>query len=109
MKNKIYFTLILLYFLPHPIMQSFINKAGQEIQRTQCQVYTRVMGYLRPVNNYNTGKKSEFYSRKYIDESKTMNSEFTKKFSNLQTNSMYNVTDEYQSVNFVGCGCVAAA
>lgn len=40
------------------------------IKRTPCQVYTRVMGYLRPVSHYNIGKKSEFYSRKTFLEEK---------------------------------------
>lgn len=59
---------------------TFYNKDGKEIQRTPCQVYTRVMGYLRPVSHYNIGKKSEFYSRKYFDEQKIANSEFLQKF-----------------------------
>lgn len=62
-------------------MQTFHNKEGQEIQRTPCQVYTRVMGYLRPVSHYNIWKKSEFYSRKYFDEQKSSNSEFVRKFA----------------------------
>lgn len=49
-------------------------------KRTVCQVFTRVMWYLRPVENYNIGKKSEFYSRKYFDENKVDNSEFLRKF-----------------------------
>lgn len=40
----------------------------KEIKRTPCQVYTRVMGYLRPISAYNVWKKSEFYSRKYFKE-----------------------------------------
>ena len=32
-------------------------------KRTPCEVFTRVMWYIRPVSAYNTGKKSEFYSR----------------------------------------------
>ncbi|HCB52204.1 TPA: hypothetical protein DEP21_06675 [Patescibacteria group bacterium] len=86
-------------------MQTFYNKEGQEIKRTPCQVYTRVMGYLRPVSHYNTGKKSEFYSRKYFNEAKTANSEFVRQFSN-PTNS-YDIVSEYQEVKFVGCGCPA--
>lgn len=60
---------------------TFYNKQGKEIERTPCQVYTRVMWYLRPVSHYNTGKKSEFYSRKYFDEQKSTNSEFVRKFA----------------------------
>lgn len=35
-------------------------------QRTKCEIWTRVMGYHRPVSQYNLGKKSEFYSRTYF-------------------------------------------
>lgn len=31
--------------------------------RQECEVWTRVMGYHRPVSEFNKGKKSEFYSR----------------------------------------------
>lgn len=58
----------------------FYNKKGEAIERTPCQIYTRVMGYLRPVSAYNIWKKSEFYSRKYFDEQKTSNSEFIRKY-----------------------------
>ena len=60
---------------------TFVNKDWKEISRTPCEVYTRVMGYLRPVSNYNVWKKSEFYSRKYFDEKKVDNSEYLRKFS----------------------------
>ena len=32
-------------------------------QRVRCEVWTRVMGYYRPVSFYNTGKKGEFHER----------------------------------------------
>ena len=54
-------------------------------KRTPCEVYTRVIGYLRPVSAYNTGKKSEFYSRKYFDEEKIDNSAFISKYSKQWT------------------------
>jgi len=59
---------------------------AKEIERTAegrvpCEVYTRVMGYIRPVSWYNPGKRTEFYSRKYFDEQKLDNSEFIRKFS----------------------------
>jgi len=44
----------------------FINEDGQEVERTRCEIYTRVMGYHRPVTSFNTWKKSEFYSRNYF-------------------------------------------
>lgn len=49
-------------------------------KRTPCEIYTRVMGYIRPVSAYNEGKKSEFYSRKTFNEKKIDNSKFIKKF-----------------------------
>lgn len=32
----------------------------------QTEVYSRVVGYLRPVSNWNDGKKEEFKNRKYL-------------------------------------------
>ena len=59
----------------------FIDKNWVEQQRQPCAVYTRVMGYMRPVSRFNVGKKSEFYSRKYFNEEKSRNSEFIRKYS----------------------------
>ncbi|WP_457597097.1 anaerobic ribonucleoside-triphosphate reductase [Hydrogenimonas sp.] len=33
-------------------------------RRTRCVVYTRVMGYHRPVESFNIGKKGEHRQRK---------------------------------------------
>ncbi len=35
-----------------------------ERKRTRCEVYSRVVGYLRPVNQWNDGKQAEFEDRK---------------------------------------------
>lgn len=32
--------------------------------RTKCEVYSRVVGYLRPVEQWNNGKRAEFCDRK---------------------------------------------
>lgn len=37
-------------------------------ERQRCEVWTRVMGYHRPVSSFNTGKKGEFHERTYFDE-----------------------------------------
>ena len=29
-----------------------------------CEIYSRIVGYLRPVQNYNPGKKEEYMMRK---------------------------------------------
>jgi hypothetical protein len=35
-----------------------------EAKRQPCEVYTRVTGYLRPVQQFNDGKQAEFEQRK---------------------------------------------
>lgn len=49
-------------------MDHFIDTDGKKVMRTRCEIYTRVMGYYRPVTQFNNGKKSEFYTRKYFNE-----------------------------------------
>lgn len=41
-----------------------------EDERTRCEVWTRVMGYHRPVQYFNPGKKSEHRERRQFLESK---------------------------------------
>ena len=36
----------------------------KEMQRTKCEVFSRIVGYLRPVVQWNPGKASEFADRK---------------------------------------------
>jgi anaerobic ribonucleoside-triphosphate reductase len=36
--------------------------------KEKCEVYSRVVGYLRPVNQWNDGKQAEFQKRKTFDE-----------------------------------------
>lgn len=43
---------------------------ANEDKRTKCVVYTRVMGYHRPVESFNLGKKGEHIERKKFVESK---------------------------------------
>ena len=45
-----------------------------DAERTPCEIWTRVMGYHRPVSQWNKGKKSEFKERKYFSETVTLNS-----------------------------------
>jgi len=37
-------------------------------QRQRCEVYSRVVGYIRPVAQWNKGKKAEWNSRKTFVE-----------------------------------------
>ncbi|OGA51994.1 MAG: hypothetical protein A3F74_23610 [Betaproteobacteria bacterium RIFCSPLOWO2_12_FULL_62_58] len=39
-------------------------------ERQRCEVWTRVMGYHRPVSSFNIGKKGEFHERQFFEESR---------------------------------------
>ncbi len=41
-----------------------------ENKRTKCTIYTRVMGYHRPIESFNIGKKGEHEQRSYFMEIK---------------------------------------
>ena len=42
----------------------------QDEERQECEIWTRVMGYYRPVSEFNIGKKSEHYERTFFTEKK---------------------------------------
>lgn len=44
---------------------------SQEKKRQKCEVYSRVVGYLRPVEQWNDGKQEEFSQRKEYAGEKT--------------------------------------
>ena len=46
------------------------KKEDLENKRTRCEVYSRVVGYLRPVNQWNRGKRQEFSDRKMFKQEK---------------------------------------
>lgn len=46
---------------PHTIQLS-------DDERQPCEVWTRVMGYHRPMSSFNIGKKGEFHERRYFTE-----------------------------------------
>lgn len=52
-------------------MEQNIQKVEQNIQkrRTECEVYSRSVGYLRPVSQWNKGKKQEFKERRTFQAS----------------------------------------
>jgi len=43
----------------------------QDSERTRCEVWTRVMGYHRPVSAFNAGKLTEHKQRRYFIEYRT--------------------------------------
>ena len=40
----------------------------KDAERTRCEVWTRVMGYHRPVSEFNPGKKGEHHERTHFIE-----------------------------------------
>lgn len=59
-------------------MQSTLKNSAKNVatmvladhKRTRCEIWTRVMGYHRPVSSFNTGKKGEFNERIFFIEPK---------------------------------------
>lgn len=52
-------------------MSELIDATGKPIpdsQRTRCETWSRVMGYLRPKSEWNAGKRSEDAERKHFKE-----------------------------------------
>jgi hypothetical protein len=39
-------------------------------ERQRCEIWTRVMGYHRPVASFNIGKQGEFHERQYFSEAR---------------------------------------
>ena len=37
--------------------------AEKKLKKVRCEVYSRIVGYLRPVQNWNDGKRQEFKDR----------------------------------------------
>lgn len=39
-------------------------------ERQRCEIWTRVMGYHRPVASFNIGKQGEFHERRHFSEAR---------------------------------------
>ncbi len=57
--------------------------------RTRCEVYSRVVGYLRPVDQWNEGKQAEFAERE----------EYVIKPVPAQVNATNEIAEEIKAVN----------
>ena len=42
--------------------------APKKLERQKCEVYSRVVGYIRPISQWNDGKKAEYCDRKEYDK-----------------------------------------
>ena len=45
----------------------FVEQEKAKFKRTRCEVYSRVVGFLSPVSQWNVGKRQEFKDRKTFD------------------------------------------
>jgi hypothetical protein len=50
----------------HRVLESPVTLTDDE--RQPCEVWTRVMGYHRPVASFNIGKKGEHHERRFFRE-----------------------------------------
>ena len=50
---------------------------SMQAKRTKCVVYTRVMGYHRPVESFNVGKKGEHKERVKFKERTKNETDYT--------------------------------
>lgn len=46
--------------------------SSQQLERQKCEIYSRVVGYLSPVNRWNKGKQAEFGDRREFDKMLTV-------------------------------------
>lgn len=43
------------------------DSVGKKMERSKCQRYSRVVGYMRPIDQWNVGKQSEYKDRKAFE------------------------------------------
>jgi len=55
-----------------PECQTCDTIALTDNERQRCEVWTRVMGYHRPVASFNIGKKAEHRERRFFDEARAL-------------------------------------
>jgi ribonucleoside-triphosphate reductase len=48
-------------------------RCAEENKDTNCEVYSRIVGYIRPVDQWNDGKQEEFKDRKLLDKKLLIN------------------------------------
>lgn len=65
-------TIVVKYQLKNDFLLFFyaIKEVVKIKNKMPCEVYSRVVGYFRPVNNWNVGKKQEYSERVEFVETK---------------------------------------
>ena len=92
-------------------IENKINELKTKLENTKgsnCEVYSRVVGYLRPVQNWNKGKKEEFSMRKKMKMSCGCGSECSSDYNNTNntnTTNSTNNTNNNSNTNSTNCNC----
>jgi len=61
------------FHCPYDHTPEELKAVAYEDSKVPCEVYSRIVGYLRPIRNWNVGKKQEFAERKeYVVEARTV-------------------------------------
>ena len=45
------------------IFKFIIKTVMKKVTRTRCEVYSRIVGYIRPISQWNVGKQAEWGDR----------------------------------------------
>ncbi|MEQ4617693.1 MAG: anaerobic ribonucleoside-triphosphate reductase [Corticimicrobacter sp.] len=51
-----------------PVKAQAAHPVLDNAERQRCEIWTRVMGYHRPVESFNIGKQGEFHERQFFVE-----------------------------------------
>lgn len=70
--------------------KKYFNRDGKEIKRQSVTTYCRIMGYLRPKNSANIGKKSEMKERVYFTEDNANSSPYVDRTKDETANQEFN-------------------
>jgi ribonucleoside-triphosphate reductase len=58
---------------PYDHAPEALDAVAREDSKVLCEVYSRIVGYLRPIRNWNVGKRQEFAERKeYVVQARTL-------------------------------------
>lgn len=52
-------------------MKKLKKEQSNKPQRTKCEIWSRAVGYLRPIEQWHSGKQAEFEDRKTFDKQVT--------------------------------------
>jgi hypothetical protein len=51
------------------------QEEGDNMVQTKCEIYSRIVGYIRPVEQWHEGKQAEFSDRKKFGMSEKINNQ----------------------------------